>query len=59
MKNGLAFYMTLYGPRRPSALKRGIPIFIAPPLCITRNQVDDMIDRLDQTLIEWEQSMGI
>lgn len=51
--------MTLYGPRRPSALKRGIPIFIAPPLCITRNQVDDMIDRLDQTLIEWEQSMGI
>lgn len=26
---------------------------------ITRNQVYDMIDRLDQALIEWEQSMGI
>jgi adenosylmethionine-8-amino-7-oxononanoate aminotransferase len=59
LKNGLAFYMTLYGPRRPSALKRGIPIFIAPPLCITREQVDDLIDRFDQTLIEWEQAMDI
>jgi len=26
LKNGLAFYMSLYGPRRPGALKRGMPI---------------------------------
>ena len=59
LKNGLAFYMSLYGPRRPGALKRGMPIFIAPPLCITREQVDDLMDRLDQTLNEWESAMGI
>jgi adenosylmethionine-8-amino-7-oxononanoate aminotransferase len=59
LKNGLAFYMSLYGPRRPGALKRGMPIFIAPPLCITREQVDDLMDRLDQTLGEWESAMGI
>ncbi|HWO02201.1 MAG TPA: aspartate aminotransferase family protein [Blastocatellia bacterium] len=59
LKNGLAFYMSLYGPRRPGALKRGMPIFIAPPLCITREQVDDLMDRLDQTLNEWETTMRI
>jgi adenosylmethionine-8-amino-7-oxononanoate aminotransferase len=59
LKNGLAFYMTLYGPRRPGPLKRGMPIFIAPPLCITREQVGDLMDRLDQTLGEWEAVMGI
>jgi adenosylmethionine-8-amino-7-oxononanoate aminotransferase len=36
-----------------------MPIFIAPPLCITREQVDDLMDRLDQTLSEWESAMGI
>jgi adenosylmethionine-8-amino-7-oxononanoate aminotransferase len=59
LKNGLAFYMTLYGPRRPGALKRGMPIFIAPPLCISREQVDDLMDRLDQTLAEWESAVGV
>jgi adenosylmethionine-8-amino-7-oxononanoate aminotransferase len=59
LKNGLAFYMSLYGPRRPGALKRGMPIFIAPPLSITRDQIDDLLDRLDQTLTEWEQAMGV
>ena len=59
LKNGLAFYLSLYGPRRPGALKRGMPIFIAPPLCITREQVDALMDRLDQTLGEWESAMGI
>jgi adenosylmethionine-8-amino-7-oxononanoate aminotransferase len=59
LKNGLAFYMSLYGPRRPGALKRGMPIFIAPPLCITREQIDDLMDRLDQTLGEWESTMAI
>jgi adenosylmethionine-8-amino-7-oxononanoate aminotransferase len=59
LKNGLAFYMTLFGPRRPGALKRGMPLFIAPPLCITREQVDDLVDRLEHTLTEWELTMGI
>ena len=58
LKNGLAFYATLYGPRRPSTKKRGLPIFITPPLCITREQVDDLIDRLDQTLTELEETLG-
>ena len=59
LKNGLAFYMSLYGPRRPGALKRGMPLYIAPPLCITREQADDLMDRLDHTLSEWESAMGI
>jgi adenosylmethionine-8-amino-7-oxononanoate aminotransferase len=59
LKNGLAFYLSLFGPRRPGALKRGMPIYIAPPLCITREQVDDLMDRLDQTLGEWESAVGI
>ncbi len=59
LKNGLAFYMSLFGPRRPGSLKRGMPIYIAPPLSITREQMDDLLDRLDQTLVEWEQAMGI
>ena len=59
LKNGLALYLSLFGPRRPGAMKRGMPIYLAPPLCITREQVDDLMDRLDQTLGEWESSMGI
>ncbi len=59
LKNGLAFYATLFGPRRPSTHKRGLPIFIAPPLCITREQVDELMDALDTTLTEWEQSLGL
>jgi adenosylmethionine-8-amino-7-oxononanoate aminotransferase len=53
-KNGLSFYMSLYGPRRPGAMKRGVPVFITPPLCITRAQVDDLVDRLDRTIQEWD-----
>ena len=59
LKNGLAFYATLYGSRRGPALNRGLPLFIAPPLCITREQVDDLLDRLDQTLTEWEKELGV
>jgi adenosylmethionine-8-amino-7-oxononanoate aminotransferase len=59
LKNGLALYLSLFGPRRPGAMKRGMPIYIAPPLCITREQVDDLMDRLDQTLGEWQSAMGI
>ena len=57
-KNGLSFYMSLYGPRRPGAMKRGVPIFITPPLCITKEQVDDLVDRLDRTVQEWDQAIG-
>jgi len=53
-KNGLSFYMSLYGPRRPSAMKRGVPLFITPALCLTREQADDLVERLDRTVGEWE-----
>lgn len=53
-KNGLSFYTALYGPRRPSAMKRGVALFITPPLCITRTQVDDLVERLDRTVREWD-----
>jgi adenosylmethionine-8-amino-7-oxononanoate aminotransferase len=58
MKNGLVMYGTLYGARRKPAFRRGLPMWISPPLCITGDQIDEMMGRLDQTLTEWEQSLG-
>jgi adenosylmethionine-8-amino-7-oxononanoate aminotransferase len=52
-KHGLSFYMSLFGPRRPSAMQRGVPLFIMPPLCINREQIDDLVERLDRTVAEW------
>ena len=59
LKNGLALYATLYGPRRPAAHQRGLALLICPPLCITREQVDEMMDRLDRSLTVWERTMGV
>jgi adenosylmethionine-8-amino-7-oxononanoate aminotransferase len=56
-KNGLSFYMAVFGPRRPSGRKRGIPLFITPPLCLTRGQADELVERLDRTVAEWEEVM--
>ena len=57
-RNGLSFYTTLYGPRRPgAATRRGVPIFISPALCISLDQVDDLVERLDRTIREWDQAM--
>ena len=59
LKNGLVFYSTLYGPRMPSMEKRGLPFWISPPLCITSDQVDELLDAVDNTLSEWEKKMGV
>ena len=58
LKNGLAFYSSLYGSRR-GAFRRGLPMWVCPPLTITRDEVDDLMQRLDQTLAEWEESLGV
>lgn len=57
-KHGLSFYLSLYGPRRPSAMKRGVPVFITPALCLTRAQADDIVDRLEKVVVEWADSIG-
>ena len=59
LKNGIVFYNTLYGPRQPSMKKRGLPFWIAPPLCTTREQVDELLQAVDTTLSDWEQKMGV
>ena len=59
LENGVVFYNTLYGPRRPSMPKRGLPFWIAPPLCITREQVDELLAAIDRTLGDWERKMGL
>lgn len=59
LKNGLVLYGTLYGARRQPAFRRGLPMWICPPLVINEQQVDDMMDRLDDTLTEWEQTLGV
>jgi len=59
LENGIVFYNTLYGPRRPSMKKRGLPFWIAPPLCITREQIDKLLDCVDKTLTDWETKMEV
>lgn len=59
LKHGLVHYGTLYGAPRQPALRRGIPHFIFPPLCITRDQVDELVDSLDDALTEWETTLGL
>lgn len=56
-KNGLALYATLYGPRRNAAVRRGLPLMIAPPLSITSVELSDMMERLIFTIQEWEQRL--
>ncbi len=58
LDKGVVFYNTLYGARRPSMAKRGLPFWISPPLSITRKQVDEMMDAIDETLTAWEEKMG-
>lgn len=59
LRNGLVFYGTLYGGPREPAFRRGLPNWISPPICITREQVDELIDAYDRTLTEWEESLGV
>lgn len=59
LKNGLVFYGTLYGARRQPIFRRGLPMWIAPPFSITEVEMDDLITRLDQTLSEWEDQLGV
>jgi putrescine aminotransferase len=59
LENGVVFYNTLYGPRRPSMERRGLPFWIAPPLCITRDQIDELLKAVDKTLTAWEEKMNI
>jgi len=59
LKNGLAFYGTHYGARRRPMFSRGLPIMISPPLSITAEEVDDMVNRLDRSSSEWEDALGV
>ena len=59
LKNGMALFATLYGPQRPEGLERGHSVTIAPPLCITHDQVDELTDVLDRTLTQWEEVLGV
>jgi adenosylmethionine-8-amino-7-oxononanoate aminotransferase len=59
LSNGLALYSTLYGSRRRPLMSRGLPMWVSPPFCITEEQVEDLVDRLDRTLHHWEQTMQV
>ena len=59
LANGLVFYSTLYGPRRRPLFSHGLPTWISPPLTIEPEQIDDLIDRLDRSLSEWEEALGV
>ena len=57
LKNGLAMYSSLYGAARHPAMARGLPIWVAPPLSIDADQVDEMMGRLLTMLSEWESAV--
>ena len=59
LKNGLAFYSTLYGARSEPIFKRGLPLMISPPISINKNQIDDLMHRLNESLDEWQEEMGV
>jgi adenosylmethionine-8-amino-7-oxononanoate aminotransferase len=59
MKNGLVFYSTLYGPQRRPLFNRGLPMWVSPPFCISETEIDDLVDKLDTTLSEWEHKLGL
>ena len=58
LANGLAFYSALYGARRRPLMSRGLPMWISPPFVIDEEQIEDMMDRVDRTLHQWEQSLA-
>lgn len=57
LKNGLVLYGTLYGPRRQPAFRRGLPVWISPPLSVSGEQVDEIMLRLEATFEEWEAAL--
>ena len=54
LKHGLVMYGSLYGPRRQPAFRRGLPSWVSPPLSITGDELQDLLQRLDSALTEWE-----
>ena len=46
-------------PRRPDACRGGDSIQIAPPLTITKAEVDDVIQRLDDSFVELEKDLHL
>lgn len=59
LKNGLVFYSTLYGPKRRPLFRRGLPMWISPPLSITSEQIDDLMIKLEDTLDDWEAALDV
>lgn len=57
LSHGLVLYSTLYGSRRRPLMRRGLPMWISPPFVISASEVDELMDRLDAALTQWEQEM--
>ncbi|WP_254621202.1 aspartate aminotransferase family protein [Sphingomonas sp. CL5.1] len=58
LSNGLVFYSTLYGANRRPVIKRGLPMWVSPAYTVTSEQIEEIVDRLDRTLHQWEQAMS-
>lgn len=57
--NGLVLYCTLYTRQQRPLHRRGMLKLIAPPLSITEAELEEMVDRIDKTLTDWEGKLGI
>tara|TARA_R110002051_G_scaffold38497_5_gene81860 strand:+ start:59 stop:1426 length:1368 start_codon:yes stop_codon:yes gene_type:complete len=59
LANGIVLYSTLYGQRRRPVLQRGLPMWIAPAFIVSEDELSDMMERIDRTLTQWEQHLGV
>lgn len=60
LRAGIALYAALHAPIDSSVVPaRGLLMRLVPPLTITLDQIDDMMQRFELTLTEWEARMGL
>ena len=59
IEHGLVLYCTLYTRKQQPLKRRGMLMLISPPLSISRTEVDEMIDRVDHMLTDWEGRLGL
>lgn len=59
IEHGLVLYCTLYTRKQQPLKRRGMLMLISPPLSISRTEVDEMIDRVEHMLTDWEERLGL
>lgn len=59
IEHGLVLYCTLYTRKQQPLNRRGMLMLISPPLSISESELDEMVDRIDHMLTDWEGRLGL